>query len=132
VSPETQYMGKPCKRGHEGLRWKSNRGCVECGREWRRRKLQNDPVFRDRQREYMRAYLREHYLAHREAYIERAIEWNRKNWHKRRGDPDFRRKQAIYMMFYHANKKRERYGNAGYTLGNDDQEGRRGRDWTAA
>lgn len=26
------YIGEPCKRGHDGLRWRSNRGCIECGR----------------------------------------------------------------------------------------------------
>lgn len=25
-----KYQGKPCKRGHSGLRYRSSSGCVEC------------------------------------------------------------------------------------------------------
>ena len=29
---ERTYMGNPCQRGHTGLRYSRNRGCVECAR----------------------------------------------------------------------------------------------------
>jgi hypothetical protein len=31
-----KFSGKPCKRGHDGTRWKSNGDCVECGYARRR------------------------------------------------------------------------------------------------
>lgn len=30
---DTHYMGNPCKRGHSGIRVKSNRSCVECNKQ---------------------------------------------------------------------------------------------------
>jgi hypothetical protein len=58
VNPETQYMGNPCKRGHDGLRWKNNGECVECHREQdrerKREKYRTDPEFVERERERAR------------------------------------------------------------------------------
>jgi hypothetical protein len=33
---EKTYRGKPCKRGHDGLRWKSSGACIECQRKYQR------------------------------------------------------------------------------------------------
>jgi hypothetical protein len=32
----TLYLGKPCAKGHRGMRFLSNRSCVECHRQERR------------------------------------------------------------------------------------------------
>lgn len=44
-------MGKPCLKGHSGLRYASNYNCVECQRE-----RYEDPKLRDRQLQYVRKY----------------------------------------------------------------------------
>jgi len=46
----TQRQGKPCKRGHSGVRWKVNNTCVECGREAGRT---------EKRKKYKRAWARE-------------------------------------------------------------------------
>lgn len=28
-----KFQGKPCKRGHSGMRYRSSGGCVECSRD---------------------------------------------------------------------------------------------------
>jgi hypothetical protein len=30
---ENVYLGRPCPKGHSGLRYKSNNGCVQCSKE---------------------------------------------------------------------------------------------------
>jgi hypothetical protein len=32
LGKDTTYIGRPCKRGHSGRRWKANRCCVDCVR----------------------------------------------------------------------------------------------------
>lgn len=36
VDPAKVYRGAPCKRGHDGLRWRSTNNCVECNRDYAR------------------------------------------------------------------------------------------------
>lgn len=53
-----KYIGRPCKRGHSGLRFASNGGCVECLQAAKKslppKKRQRDPVERSRaQKRYL-------------------------------------------------------------------------------
>jgi hypothetical protein len=36
MNPEKTYVGKPCKRGHDGLRWRASGACIECQRTYQR------------------------------------------------------------------------------------------------
>lgn len=86
MNPETQYMGNPCKRGHDGLRWKIDRACVECKRErtresvreWRSKKL-CDPEWVERERVRCRAK----YLGLTPEQRERMDDTSRE-WHRRK------------------------------------------------
>lgn len=74
VDPEKVYCGRPCKHGHDGLRWKSNHRCVECGREaYRRYRAENREKERERCRRYhaenaekLREQSRRYYAEHRD------------------------------------------------------------------
>lgn len=79
--------------------------CSVKNRENWHKKYDNDPAFRELMRE---------------------------KWRQRRADPDYRRRQSIYMIWYVHKKKRERYGDEGLTLGNHGKEDRQGRDRTVA
>jgi hypothetical protein len=58
VNEQMQYMGRPCRNGHGGLRWRANRTCVECkrkrDRERVRKRYANDPLYRLEQIQYIR------------------------------------------------------------------------------
>lgn len=55
LNPDSVYMGKPCKRGHDGLRFVRNQGCVQCRREYSRKwRLENPERFREFQRQNYR------------------------------------------------------------------------------
>jgi hypothetical protein len=72
---ERMFIGVPCKRGHSGIRYKSNRGCVDCDRantaanldyhlayqRVRRAKLKDDPEYKRQNRERVARYRREHF-----------------------------------------------------------------------
>jgi hypothetical protein len=32
---EKTYLGEPCSKGHNGLRYTSSKSCVECTQEWK-------------------------------------------------------------------------------------------------
>lgn len=51
------FTGKPCARGHVAERYVRSTDCVMCGREHRRRKVQNNLAhYRAKKREYSRRY----------------------------------------------------------------------------
>ena len=62
------YTGKKCRNGHTARRFTKNRNCEECIRErnlarttkgyWS--EYGSDPEYRDKKREYAKAYYREH------------------------------------------------------------------------
>jgi hypothetical protein len=61
--PKNFYAGKPCKRGHVGIRYKSNAVCVECAaiadkamKEKRRLKYERSYESAKRDEEIMRNY----------------------------------------------------------------------------
>lgn len=59
-NPDTQYRGSPCKRGHAGVRWRSNRNCVECNRA--RQRVENlTPEQHERKRARQHASDRKRY-----------------------------------------------------------------------
>lgn len=82
------HQGKPCKRGHSGLRLTSG-GCVECGREKARAKRLADP-------DATKAALRAWYEKNREKACARASTWyednkaraaeNKRSWNARNAD----------------------------------------------
>lgn len=43
MNSEVHYMGKPCKRGHDGLRFLVNSACVVCTKERAIRGYHSDP-----------------------------------------------------------------------------------------
>lgn len=69
-----QYQGNPCKRGHTGIRWRGNGGCVECHRPRRNGWRVKDP---ERSRAAARA---EYHAGPRRQYY---------NWRKYGISPDF-------------------------------------------
>lgn len=46
ATPDNIYIGEPCKRGHDGRRYRSSRACVECQRmrDTRGRNATNPPL----------------------------------------------------------------------------------------
>jgi hypothetical protein len=79
--PEKIYHGRPCKHCDGTLRWRSNRSCVECEREWKRAKRAADPEYRERER----AGNRERSRARRAdpEYREQQREWQREWYHEK-------------------------------------------------
>jgi hypothetical protein len=89
-----QFQGNPCKRGHSGLRWRCNGGCVKCVAvanncpEWRRlydkayvERVKNDVVKIKRRRaqaaERARRYRARHSFVIEERRAHRqAVAWN--------------------------------------------------------
>lgn len=62
---ETTFIGSPCLRGHDGLRWVSSYACVECGK-------------RAEKKEKKCLYDQEYRKAHPEL-LERSRQWSKKN-----------------------------------------------------
>lgn len=90
------YQGRPCKRGHKGVRYISNRQCVDCQAEWR-------ADHREEHREYVGAWYEEHkadciakatalYAAHPERWVVYGATSRRR--HPKRKLADTRARQA--------------------------------------
>jgi recombination endonuclease VII len=45
-----KYQGKPCKKGHSGIRYKAGGGCVQCMNEQSSHQWKTDPAYRERRR----------------------------------------------------------------------------------
>jgi len=52
---KNKYIGNPCKKEHDGLRYKSNKSCVWCAREWAKKIRKENPDYHaDYQKEWRR------------------------------------------------------------------------------
>lgn len=71
LDPSKVYEGQPCRYGHAGVRWKSTKACVECGRihaaAYQEALMETDP-------EHKRELDRASYYRHREKYLPRKAE----------------------------------------------------------
>lgn len=71
---EKHYQGKPCKYGHDGLRYKASDSCVECQKQrWLREKT--DPIARERKL----AKDREYYQQHKDDLLAQAKQYREEN-----------------------------------------------------
>jgi hypothetical protein len=52
LAGEKYFTGSPCNRGHEGKRYSSNSGCVDCCNELRRKRRQSSPDLKEKERIY--------------------------------------------------------------------------------
>lgn len=66
------YLGKPCKRGHDGTRYKSRNDCVQCAKDRARVYWKDKP-------EAFKAYTRKANEKHREYHIRWARERRKTN-----------------------------------------------------
>lgn len=84
--PAGQYMGKPCKRAHSGLRYLSSKDCVACAIERARRRYEKNPkALCEYQRLYYEANAearREYSRRWREANAEALCEYRRRHYEK--------------------------------------------------
>ena len=64
------YEGRPCKHGHDGLRYASNRACVVCSRD--------SPWQLEHHRESNRKAALRYHVKHRRRCNEQRRQWHRK------------------------------------------------------
>lgn len=100
--PAKIFQGNPCKRGHDGQRWKSTGACVECARirarqdprrrgyfrKWRAENPEKareiSRRYREKNRDQRREYDRKYQAAHPEKGRERQRRYAAKNRDKLR------------------------------------------------
>ena len=84
---ETTYQGRPCTKGHDGVRYSSSQQCVTCTKEttaaqvasgyYARHYEENAERISERAKEYRASFPREH-------WTQKSAEWARANPEKRR------------------------------------------------
>lgn len=81
------YIGKPCRRGHDGLRYKANTNCVQCLKGRMKAQYKKDPAralvrstaWRKANPEKARASVRQWERENPERGLERGRRWSKKN-----------------------------------------------------
>lgn len=110
---EPKNWARDGRKGQRGGRWKCSIKHKKVAYRYRADNI-----------EKVHADNRTRYEANRDKEIERMASY--------RSDPDFRRRQTIYRLEHYHRRKRERWTNEGFTLGNDDEEGSACGDHAAA
>ena len=63
---ENVYLGRPCPKGHNGLRYKSNNGCVQCSKERAQRPEEGQRLRASNKRRY--AEIRDQRITQQKSY----------------------------------------------------------------
>lgn len=118
---EKRYYGKPCKHGHDGLRYVYNTNCVECVKlaakksnkkhayHKRPEVIERQKAFQkknnqtEKRKKYMREYMREYSKKHPEKMSE-----IQRNWYKNNPEKVKERTKERYYRDHEATKKYQR------------------------
>jgi len=105
------FLGEPCGRGHDGLRYSSQGMCVGCSKEWyaKNNEKKDAEYFETKEKikERKSARARQYYLENKEKILlqqKQYYEANKENWsekrHKRRagGEPTYVKVEDIQKL----------------------------------